>query len=273
LTGNTQGKACCFFVPTVLTQNSGNRDDYKIVPNDQREWEIEGFQLLLEALRQEIGPEKLLSLAVPGLQRDLIAFTDETVPRIERQVDFLNIMTYDLMNRRDTQVKHHSGVQDSRQSIQRYLDRGVPREKANLGLGYYVKWFMTEECSQRQLLSCPTQVLEDPVTGDDLGRTGAFSWHDTVPEELANSFSRAVNSPQYFDDGSVGFWDQSEQRWWSYDTDRVVRQKIAEIIRPMGLGGVFAWGLGEDAPDFTRLRATIAGLQDTDSAKLARDEL
>lgn len=191
-----------------------------------------------------------------------MAFTDETIPRIVDQVDFINIMTYDLMNRRDTKVKHHSGVEDSKQSIQRYLDRGVPSGMVNLGLGYYIKWFMTEDCDYSQPLGCPTQLLEDPVTGDDLGRTAAFSWHDEVPDDLADSFSRAISSPQYFEDGSVGFWDASDRRWWSYDTDRSIRQKIRDIVGPMSLGGVFAWGLGEDAPNFTLLTATVESLRD-----------
>ncbi|KAK3182538.1 hypothetical protein K4F52_006178 [Lecanicillium sp. MT-2017a] len=240
----------------------GNRDDYKTVPNGQRVWEIEAFHLLLAALRKEIGAEKQLSIAVPGKEQDLMAFTDETIPRIVDQVDFINIMTYDLMNRRDTIVKHHSGVEDSKQSIQRYLDRGVPSGMVNLGLGYYIKWFMTEDCDYSQPIDCPTQLLEDPVTGDDLGRTAAFSWHDEVPPDLADSFSRAISSPQYFEDGSVGFWDASERRWWSYDTDRSIRQKIRDIVGPMSLGGVFAWGLGEDAPNFTLLTATVESLRD-----------
>ncbi|OAR05642.1 hypothetical protein LLEC1_07860 [Akanthomyces lecanii] len=252
----------------------GNRDDYKIIPNDQREWEIDAYHLLLRELRETLGRGKIISIAVPGLERDLMAFTADTVPKIVDQVDFINIMTYDLINRRDNVVRHHSGIADSMAAMQRYFDRGLPRSMANLGLGYYVKWVMTEECSKGNLLGCPTQQLEDPETGGDLGRTAAFSWHDAVPAELGESFSKALRDGHYFDDGSYGYWDEQQHRWWTFDTAEVIKQKMTELVGSMGLGGVFAWGLGEDAPDFSRLAATIEGLQALhDTRNAGKDEL
>lgn len=252
----------------------GNRDDYRIIPNAQREREIDAYHLLLQELRRTLGRDKILSIAVPGLERDSMAFTVETVPKIVDQVDFINIMTYDLINRRDKVVRHHSGIADSMAAVQRYLDRGLPASMANLGLGYYVKWVMTEDCSKRNVLGCPTQLLEDQETGGDLGRTAAFSWHDTVPAELDESFSRALSEGQYFDDGSYGYWDEQEHRWWTFDTAEVIEGKMRELVGSMGLGGVFAWGLGEDAPAFTRLAATIQGLHGLHNSENAgKDEL
>jgi GH18 family chitinase len=235
----------------------GNRDDYKLIPNEERVWEIEAFVCLLREIREAIGRDKLLSVAVPGLERDLMAFTNSTVPRILEQVDWINVMTYDLMNRRDKVVKHHSGVDISKESIRLYMERGAPAHRLNLGLGYYTKAFMTEECDPDNLLECPTQLLEDPETGADMGKTAGFSWHDTVPEDLADSFTRAQTDGQYFDDGSYGYWDALEKRWWTYDTPLSIKHKFGQIMGPMELGGVFAWGLGEDAPEFRHLEATV----------------
>ncbi|RDA91890.1 putative chitinase [Ophiocordyceps camponoti-saundersi (nom. inval.)] len=221
----------------------GNRDDYKIVPNRRREWEVEAFVLLLQELRAAIGPVKTLSIAVPGMERDLMAFTASTIPRIVQLVDFVNVMTYDLMNRRDDAVAHHSGVVDSRDALKRYLQRGAPASKLNLGLGYYIKWFNTQPCDPQRPLGCATQLLEDPVTGADMGNTGAFSWHDKTPPELASSFARSQSYGRYFEDGSYGYWDAEEQRWWSFDTPSVIAHKLSGIVSPLGIGGVFAWGL------------------------------
>lgn len=206
-----------------------------------------------------------------------MAFTASTVPRVAQQVDFVNVMTYDMMNRRDGTVKHHSGVEESRQALQRYVDRGAPLSKLNLGLGYYVKWFMTEDCDTRQPLGCPTQLLEDAETGADLGRTGAFSWHDRVPAELAASFGRALDQGAHFDDGSHGYWDEAERRWWSFDTPQAIDTKLARVVDCLGAGGVFAWGLGEDAPAFANLAATVKGVRALRRRRTAgnatRDEL
>ncbi|KID77637.1 uncharacterized protein G6M90_00g095270 [Metarhizium brunneum] len=239
----------------------GNRDDYKIIPNERRKWEIEALVQLLTDLRVSIGSDKLLSIAVPGLERDMMAFTEETVPRIVKQVDFINVMTYDLLNRRDTLVKHHSGVSASLESIESYIARGASAPVLNLGLAYYVKWAMAEECDPSHPLSCPTQLLEDPETGADLGRTAAFSWHDKIPEELEQSFSRAMTNGKYFEDGSFGYLDVKEARWWTFDTPNVIHRKFKDIVKQRRLGGVFAWGIGEDAPAFSHLSATLHELQ------------
>ncbi|PHH71539.1 hypothetical protein CDD80_5215 [Ophiocordyceps camponoti-rufipedis] len=249
----------------------GNRDDYKLIPNREREWEVEAFILLLRELRAAIGPTVTMSIAVPGSERDLLAFTPATLPRIAELVDFINVMSYDMMNRRDVTVSHHSGVAATRDAIGRYLDRGTPASKLNMGLGYFVKWFMTRPCDPLRPLGCPTQLLEDPETGADTGKAGAFSWHDETPPELMSSFARARAGGRYFDDGSFGYWDAEEQRWWSFDTPRVVARKLSDVVAPLGLGGIFAWGLGEDGPEFTTLTATVEGLRRNGSR--ARDEL
>ncbi|PTB37687.1 uncharacterized protein TrAFT101_005436 [Trichoderma asperellum] len=255
----------------------GNRDDYKLIPNSQREWEIEAFVLLLRELRSALGDEKLLTIAAPALERDLMAFTNSTIPSIVDQVDFISVMTYDMMNRRDNIVKHHSGVADSWEAMRRYIDRGAHPHKLNLGLGYYAKWFMTEQCDLQHPLGCRTQLLEDPATGADLGKTAAFSWHDEVPVELANSFEKAHTHGRYFEDGSYGYWDDEEKRWWSYDTPLTIKTKVPRLLGELQLGGVFAWGLGEDAPQFMHLKATVDGIQvlrgDQSTHDAAKDEL
>ncbi|KAH6877140.1 glycoside hydrolase superfamily [Thelonectria olida] len=251
----------------------GNRDDYKQTPNSERESEIEAFVSLIEALRGALSPGKLLSIAVPGKEVDLMAFTPSTVPRIMKQVDFLNVMTYDLMNRRDTVTKHHSGVSDSRDAIQRYISRGASPHKINLGLGYYVKWFMTQECNIDDPRGCPTQLMEDPKTGADLGKTGAFSWHDEVPQDLVESFARAQAKGNYDEDGSYYHWDSQEWRWWSFDTAKSIRRKLQDVVPQLGVGGAFAWGLGEDAPQFEHLKATIEGVRKHRGAGITKGEL
>ncbi|PHH60302.1 hypothetical protein CDD82_2316 [Ophiocordyceps australis] len=242
----------------------GNRDDYKIVPNSLRVWEIDAFVYLIEQLRIALGPDKIISLAVPGGSSDMMAFTNMTIRRLVRQVDFFNVMTYDMMGRRSTTVAHHSGVADSKAALGRYIDRGVPPFMLNLGLGYYAKWCMTEECNMEQPLGCPTQLLEDPITGADLGKTGGFSWHDETPPKLLRSFESSLVCGRYFADGSYGYWDAFMRLWWSYDTPKSILCKLDSVFgdaRLVGLGGVFAWGVGEDAPLFEHLAATLAGLE------------
>lgn len=200
-----------------------------------------------------------------------MAFTSMSMSRIVKAVDFINVMTYDMMNRRDTTVQHHSGLKGSQDALQRYIDRGAAPGMLNMGLGYYVKWFMTEECDPKSPIGCATQLLEDPETGGDLGRTAAFSWHDDVPPDLTESFQRAFKHGFYDTDGSYGSWDAEDKRWWSFDTPESITTKISSILPAMKIGGVFAWGLGEDAPQFDHLAATVRALKT--HRVVQRDEL
>ncbi|KAJ0130176.1 hypothetical protein HZ326_26716, partial [Fusarium oxysporum f. sp. albedinis] len=72
----------------------GNGQDYKQVPNCKKRNEIKAFPLLLKEIKNSIG-SKELSIAVPGLERDMIAYTSGETPRINEFVDFVNVMTYD----------------------------------------------------------------------------------------------------------------------------------------------------------------------------------
>ncbi|KAK7703547.1 hypothetical protein SLS57_010904 [Botryosphaeria dothidea] len=170
----------------------GNGADYKIIPNSEKVWEIDAFPLLLEATRAAIGEDKLLSIAVPGLERDMFAFTEETMPKIIPLVDWFGIMTYDFMNRRDNFTKHHTDVAGSHESIQRYLDLGLPPCKATLGFAFYAKYFTIDPesgCDTEPLgEACKTVPLEN-ADGSDNGKSGALTFEPAsqgadVPADL-----------------------------------------------------------------------------------------
>ena len=46
--------------------------------------------MLLKDIKEAIG-DKELSIAVPGRAEDMIAFTKEQVPKIDKVVDFINV--------------------------------------------------------------------------------------------------------------------------------------------------------------------------------------
>ncbi|KAI8947870.1 glycoside hydrolase family 18 protein [Xylaria longipes] len=241
----------------------GNGEDYKQVPNEAKAWEITAYPLLLAEIRRALGPAKLMSAAVPGIPRDMLAFTADTVPQIMEPLDFLNIMTYDLMNRRDNVTKHHTGVQLSLEAVDAYMGNGAPADKINLGFAFYTKYFQTEgkSCAESPI-GCPTGLMEDPGTGADLGKTGGFSWHDDVPGDVKGSFKRALNEGHYDEQGGgYWYWDQEEALWWTFDTPEAVAKKFPLIVEEKKLGGVFAWGLGEDAPEFAHLKPLNAGVE------------
>ena len=56
----------------------------------------------------------------------MLAFTRETLPSVLRHLDFLNVMAYDMMNRRDATTKHHSGITLASAAIDAYVARKPP---------------------------------------------------------------------------------------------------------------------------------------------------
>lgn len=188
----------------------------------------------------------------------MLAFTKTTIPAISASLDFFNVMTYDLMNRRDSVTKHHTGIELSLAAIEAYEERGIPPEKMNLGFAFYVKWYKTAPHGgcDKYIVGCKTTLMEDPLTGADLGKAGAFSWHEPVPEEVSASYERAMAYGKYDSEhGGHYYWDSEENLWWSWDTPDVIAKKFPAIMEMKDLGGAFAWGLGEDADDFTHLKA------------------
>lgn len=194
----------------------------------------------------------------------MLAFTNTTVPEISASLDFFNVMTYDMMNRRDHVTKHHTGIQLSLQAVNAYEERGIPTEKMNLGFAFYIKWYKTDPQGgcDRNPIGCKTVLMEDPATGVDLGQAGAFSWHDAVPEELSVSYAKAMAHGKYDPEhGGHYYWDAEENLWWSWDTPGVIEKKFPAIMEKKKMGGAFAWALGEDADDFTHLKAFTIGMK------------
>ena len=106
----------------------------------------------------------------------MIGFTSDTGPKIWPSVDYINVMSYDLMNRRDNVTHHHTSVTGSEDTIKNYLDIGAPASKINLGFAYYAKYFTTAGDCSASPLDCPIVPAEDPVTGKDLLTSGAWTF-------------------------------------------------------------------------------------------------
>jgi len=243
----------------------GNGEDYKTVSNFRKGRELKGYPKLLADIRFALGRTAILSAAVPGLRRDMLAFSKKTLPNISRSLNFINVMTYDLMNRRDSVTKHHTGVELALDGINAYLEMGIPPQGLNLGFAFYVKWFKTDPnggCHENPI-GCKTVLMEDPQTGADLGQCGAFAWNDRVPKELAFSFRLAQRDGKYDEvGGGFYYWDSEENIFWTWDTPEAIAKKFPLIVKEKGLGGVFAWGLGEDGSDFMHLNALTDGVRE-----------
>ncbi|CCU80033.1 CELP0030 Effector like protein [Blumeria hordei DH14] len=155
----------------------GNGYDYRQVPNSDLAAETDTYPLLLSEIRSAIGTEKILSIVAPGKTEDMIAYTPQNATSIWNLVDWVNVMTYDLMNRRDGITKHHTDVQTSLKIVDHYInDLKLDPHKINLGFAMYAKWFKvdpTEKCETG--LGCITLLLETQ-DGSDTQSSGSITF-------------------------------------------------------------------------------------------------
>lgn len=139
----------------------GGGIDYKTENPDQKNRELQLFPELLKGLKAMLG-DKELSVAVAGKLEDIDIYNSEYKKDVWDAVDFVNVMTYDLMNRRDTTTTHSSSVTAAKASILKYINElGLPAEKINLGFPLYAKFFELAPGSNcTGPLDCPIMPAE-----------------------------------------------------------------------------------------------------------------
>ncbi|CCU79984.1 unnamed protein product [Blumeria hordei] len=172
----------------------GNGADYRQKPNSERKSEIDTYPMLLAEIRAAIGPNKLLTIATPGKVVDMIAYTPEKAPSIWKSVDWVNVMTYDLMNRRDNVTKHHTDVKASLEVVDYYINTlSLDPAKINLGFAMYAKWFTLDPSKPCENgLNCTTVMSED-ANGLDTGKSGATTFEASNYAKPLGNMTASVN--------------------------------------------------------------------------------
>ena len=139
----------------------GGGVNYKSDTDKSKSEEIESFPKFLKQLREELrGKNKGLSIAVAGKPSDIEVYKSKA-NEIWNSVDFVNIMTYDLMNRRDKVTAHASSVKDTNATITEYLKLGLPAKKINLGMPLYAKFAKLADESCEGPLGCQLAAAEN----------------------------------------------------------------------------------------------------------------
>ncbi|KAI1002643.1 hypothetical protein K3495_g5558 [Podosphaera aphanis] len=311
----------------------GNGHDYRQVPNSKKVSEIDTYPLLLAEIRSAIGQEKLLTIAAPGNIRDMIAYTPEKAPSIWESVDWVNVMTYDLMTRRDNVTTHHTDVKKSLETIDYYINvLKLDPKKTNLGFAMYSKWFSidsTQTCEKG--LGCATELLED-ADGTDTRKSASMTFEASnyavsstnltesvdntcgpafstfCPESMCcSAYGFCGNTETYcqncqgaaygsgctdldlktmfqtamrngLTDETTGghyYFDQANNRFWTWETPELISRKFTEIVAARNLGGVMGWGLGLDSHDFSHIIALqkgVAGIIEAERKEVERKE-
>ncbi|MCP4521228.1 MAG: T9SS type A sorting domain-containing protein [Cytophagales bacterium] len=95
------------------------------------DWQSNQVLELVKAIKQKIGPNKELSVAVPALQYNSGAYTAAS----DAYIDFYHLMVYD-----NTLENNHSTYSFSQQSVNFWsISKGFSKSKFRLGLPFYAR--------------------------------------------------------------------------------------------------------------------------------------
>ncbi|HNU86898.1 MAG TPA: glycoside hydrolase family 18 protein [Ferruginibacter sp.] len=192
------------------------------------------FTELIKALRQEMGKDYLLTFAAGGFVKYLERSVDwdAVVPL----VDFINLMTYDLVGGYAVVTGHHTLLQDympnqesASKCVNWLLNKKVPAGKLIIGAAMYGR------------------VWENvPGINHGLYQPGKFK-RGVAFADFTSYFSDTSGYRYYWDKKAKApyQYNSSQQLFATFDDRRSVKAKT-KFIRRKKLGGIMFWELAQD---------------------------
>ena len=236
----------------------GNGAVYKEPGQENNPYERFWFIDLVYKIRAGLPEGKLLTSAIPGREADLsLAFDTETVPALEKGLDWFNLMTYDIMNRRDHVAAHHSGGAAMLNTIKLYKDRGMTLEMMNIGFPMYAKWFKAgpaAKCDPEKPIGCDFgEYTFESQDGKDMGNSAPYVFNEALmtskylgpgyaamEKKIQTSWDGAKAKPIHDAEAmATTAWDKDNGIFWTWLSDKDVEASCNAIIKDVG--GVMAW--------------------------------
>jgi len=195
------------------------------------------FTELVKALRQEMGKDYLLSFAAGGF----VKFLEQSVDwaAIMPLVDFVNLMTYDLVSGYATTTGHHTllndylpGQESAAKCVNWLLDKKIPAGKLIMGAAMYAR------------------VWENvPDTNHGLYQPGTFK-RGVSYAGFDSYFSDTSGYTYYWDKKAKApyRYNATQKLFATFDDARSIKAKSA-FIRRKKLGGIMFWQLLDDSKE------------------------
>jgi hypothetical protein len=211
-------------------------------------------------VRTLLGGKAIISAALPGKAgegQDAEAYNTETIPALMKSLNFFNLMSYDVMNRRDLTAGHHSGKAVMQTTIDNYVKRGMSTDMMNVGFPLYAKWFKSDAttCATESGIGCtfPQYAFED-AKGADQNVSGAYTMNTDLmtTNYLGTNFwpkqqpfvepSWAKVKGKGVPDATAGAtsaWDAEGHIFWTWMSPADFGSSCSAILP--NVGGVMIW--------------------------------
>jgi chitinase len=194
----------------------------------------ENFTKLVKQLRKTLGKEKEISFAAGGFNH----YIEEAVEwkKIMKELDRVNLMTYDLVHGFSTTTGHHTPLYSTRQqtesinnAVEKLIALKVPKEKIVIGAAFYGRMW---------------EAVPDTNTG--LYQKGKFKTSIAF-KNFASQLSVDTGFVYYWDETAMApyLYNSKRQLFVTYDDKKSMALKTKYAIEK-GLGGIMFWELTED---------------------------
>ncbi|XP_069690493.1 uncharacterized protein Cht6 isoform X3 [Periplaneta americana] len=217
----------------------------------------ENYALLVQELRTEFDresaktgrPRLLLTMAVPAG----IEYIDKgyDIPKLNRYLDFMNILSYDYHSAFEPAVNHHSPLYpleedseynfDSQLSIdytmEHYVKLGADRDKLVLGIPTYGRSYTLFNPIATEIGSPADGPGEQ---GDATREKGYLAYY-----EICENLKTADWKIEHPNPRAMGPYAYKGNQWVGYDDIDIVKLK-ARYVRENGLGGIMFWAIDND---------------------------
>jgi len=202
---------------------------HKYTPADK-----DNFTALVQELRRSLGKKAIISFAAGGFQQ----FLDEAInwKKVMKRVDYVNLMSYDLVNGSSAKTGHHTALYSTPQqpestdkAVQYLLKKGVLPGKIIIGAAFYARIW--------------EQV---PSVNNGLYQTGRFKTTETF-KNFATTLSEQKGYTYYWDDKAQApyLYNAAEKHFATFDDKRSLTLKTQYVFAHK-LGGIMFWQLAQD---------------------------
>lgn len=222
--------------------------------------EKQNYAALLSELRARLGARYLLTIAAPAGPEE---YTDVAWSSIARDLDWINLMTYDFAgswsaltnfnaplyaSSTDPSKSKNAKADNGNAAVLAYLAAGVPANKILLGVPFYGRGWKGVADNYHGLY----QKFDGVPKGSDVG---AFDYRD-LKQNYLSTYTRYWN-----EEAQVPWlYNPATQVMISYDDPESIGLK-ADYARAQKLGGVMIWEISADDDQHSLLNAIVARLR------------
>ncbi|XP_073972608.1 chitinase 6 isoform X2 [Rhodnius prolixus] len=216
----------------------------------------ENYAQLVQELREEFERESsktgrvrlLLTMAVPAG----IEYIDKgyDIPKLNKYLDFMNILSYDYHSAFEPSVNHHSPLYSLEEeseynydsqltidaTVKHYLMKGADANKLVLGIPTYGRSYtLFNEASTD--LGAPADGPGDQ--GDATREKGYLAYYE-ICSKVKDGWT--VVHPK---NTAMGPYAYKGNQWVGYDDENIVRRK-SQYVNEKHLGGIMIWSIDND---------------------------